>query len=261
MYIPQVSELGTEIGLVGSTGTLFQQLKDALSRGAWSVAIAMARARGVTDENALTDMVFYARYPAMRRGSALTSAQRAAWISIRNDLVRPALARATVAPAGSFRPVPVEARGGRQIEDRTAIDPAILVPVKGYGKPERLHPHAAAALAALQQAARAAGMASPLLLPVSTYRDPKRQLVLWNRALKKYGSPAIARKWVAPPGHSTHQTGRAIDFHLGLRNSSANVARLRTLPTYQWLVQNAARFGFYPYPREPWHWEYNPQAA
>jgi hypothetical protein len=22
--------------------------------------------------------------------------------------------------------------------------------------------------------------------------------------------------------------------------------------------KNAVRFGFYPYPKEPWHWEYNP---
>ena len=27
-------------------------------------------------------------------------------------------------------------------------------------------------------------------------------------------------------------------------------------PVYKWLVKNAARFGFYPYFYEPWHWEY-----
>jgi hypothetical protein len=48
---------------------------------------------------------------------------------------------------------------------------------------------------------------------------------------------------------------------LGGHNSSANVGRLRTLPAYKWLAANAERFGFYPYTREPWHWEYNPPRA
>jgi LAS superfamily LD-carboxypeptidase LdcB len=26
--------------------------------------------------------------------------------------------------------------------------------------------------------------------------------------------------------------------------------------TYRWLVANAGRFGFVPYPFEPWHWEW-----
>jgi hypothetical protein len=56
-------------------------------------------------------------------------------------------------------------------------------------------------------------------------------------------------------------TGRAIDLYLGDRNASERVAHLRTLPAYRWLVRNAGRFGFYPYSREPWHWEYNPPQA
>jgi LAS superfamily LD-carboxypeptidase LdcB len=76
--------------------------------------------------------------------------------------------------------------------------------------------------------------------------------------LQKYGSPSEARKWVAPPGGSAHQSGRAIDLYLGSSNDSRNVARLRRTPAYQWMVKNARRFGFYPYEREPWHWEYNP---
>jgi len=64
-----------------------------------------------------------------------------------------------------------------------------------------------------------------------------------------------------PPGHSAHQTGRAIDFYIGGHNSSDRVAQLRTLPAYQWLVRNAARFGFYPYANEPWHYELRPGAG
>jgi len=41
-------------------------------------------------------------------------------------------------------------------------------------------------------------------------------------------------------------------------DSSADSNRLfmtRTA-TYRWLVANADRFGFLPYPFEPWHWEW-----
>ena len=45
-------------------------------------------------------------------------------------------------------------------------------------------------------------------------------------------------------------------------DSSADPNRLfmsRT-PTYRWLVANADRFGFVPYPFEPWHWEWTGEA-
>jgi hypothetical protein len=38
----------------------------------------------------------------------------------------------------------------------------------------------------------------------------------------------------------------------------ANVVRMYRSPNYKWLVFNASRFGWFPYRREPWHWEYNP---
>jgi LAS superfamily LD-carboxypeptidase LdcB len=89
-------------------------------------------------------------------------------------------------------------------------------------------------------------------------RSSKTQERLWQGALARYGSPEVARKWVAPPGSSAHQSGRAIDFYLGLSNSSKNVARLRKTQPYLWLAGNATKFGFFPYSNEPWHWEHNP---
>src|SRR6266568_876563 len=159
----------------------------------------------------------------------------------------------------SFVPIAVERRGGGRIQDKRDPKPADVVIVKGVGdKKIPLHRLAAAAWQALVAEARTAGISAPLLLPVSGYRSSKRQNELWQSALQRYGSPSIARRWVAPPGSSAHQSGRAIDFYLGGKNSSKNVAYLRTLPAYRWLVANAERFGFYPYPNEPWHWEYNP---
>jgi LAS superfamily LD-carboxypeptidase LdcB len=78
----------------------------------------------------------------------------------------------------------------------------------------------------------------------------------------------IGRQTVAPPGSSPHQTGRAIDMFLGhqpgagpVSSSHSNVAWQRERPWFQWLVCNASRFGYTPYNREPWHWEFTPPQA
>ena len=125
-------------------------------------------------------------------------------------------------------------------------------------KPIQLHKDAYAAYIKLKAAAEKAGIPSRILTIISGYRSVEQQRLLWERALRKYRTPQEARKWVAPPGRSAHHTGRAIDFFLGSRNSSSNIPKLLTLPAYHWLVKNAAKFGFAPYKREPWHWEYNP---
>lgn len=122
----------------------------------------------------------------------------------------------------------------------------------------RLHHAAYAAYTRLKRAAEAAGVPQGILTIVSGYRSVATQKLLWERALNRYGSPAAARVYVAPPGGSPHHTGRAIDFYLGIPNDSANIPALRSTAAYRWLVCNAPRFGFTPYSAEPWHWEFNP---
>lgn len=174
----------------------------------------------------------------------------------------PAAVSPSLGPAPDFTPTPVENPGGGRLRDRTPPSRQQIVIVNGVGgKRIPLHRLAATAWQALVAAARRDGVRAPLLLPTSGFRDPAHQERLWRAALQRYGSPQEARKWVAPPGGSAHQTGRAIDFYLGGKNASGNVTQLRTLPAYRWLVANARRFGFYPYEREPWHWEYNPPAT
>jgi hypothetical protein len=125
--------------------------------------------------------------------------------------------------------------------------------------PIRLQRAAYAAYLDLKRAAEADGLHPRSLTIVSGYRSKAEQEVLWQRELKKrHGSRQEASKWVAPPGHSPHQSGRAIDFWLGTDIGSGNIAAQRRSRPYRWLVCNAARFGFTPYAREPWHWEYNP---
>jgi len=69
---------------------------------------------------------------------------------------------------------------------------------------------------------------------------------------------------VAPPGHSEHSTGLAIDF--GDRRHGCNLtACFATTPVGRWLAANAAEFGFeMSFPQanaqgvafEPWHWRW-----
>lgn len=157
-----------------------------------------------------------------------------------------------------FTPRAVESPGGGRVTKKTPPSRASLVNVQGVARCIPLHPLAAAAWKALVAAARADGIRHPLLLPESGFRGFEHQQRLWEQGKIKHGSAREARKWVAPPGSSAHQSGRAIDFYLGGKNDCENVAALRRLPAYQWLVQNAVCFGFYPWKAEPWHWEYNP---
>jgi hypothetical protein len=55
-------------------------------------------------------------------------------------------------------------------------------------------------------------------------------------------SPPTAR-----PGSSNHELGLAIDFNEGGTISSGS-------PQFNWLSQNASKYGFKNLPSEPWHW-------
>lgn len=81
----------------------------------------------------------------------------------------------------------------------------------------------------------------------SGYRDPAQQTKLWNDALKKYGSPEAARKWVAPPEGaipgakgSNHSHGFAADLS-GINNVTD--------------AELAANGLYRPMKWEPWHVE------
>lgn len=56
----------------------------------------------------------------------------------------------------------------------------------------------------------------------------------------------------ATPGNSMHEKGLAIDF-----TYNGKTIKTRTNPGFVWLAKNAARFGLYNMPSEPWHWSVN----
>ena len=86
---------------------------------------------------------------------------------------------------------------------------------------------------------------------ISSFRSREYQEQL-RRQSPNAGSAGLAT-------NSPHFTGRALDLYVGgdpVDTKDANRAIQVKTPAYQWLVRNAARFGFRPYFYEPWHWEY-----
>ncbi len=56
----------------------------------------------------------------------------------------------------------------------------------------------------------------------------------------------------ARPGRSMHERGLAIDF-----TSHGSLITSRSSAAFRWLEANAARYGLYNLPSEPWHWSTN----
>lgn len=102
----------------------------------------------------------------------------------------------------------------------------------------------------------------------SGYRTWEEQEALYNEKIAAYEAEGFSReearteaeRWVAVPGTSEHQLGLGVDINAdGIHSSGDEV--------YNWLAQNAYRFGFiYRYPldkteitgiaNEPWHYRY-----
>lgn len=92
----------------------------------------------------------------------------------------------------------------------------------------------------------------------SGFRSKGYQKKIFEQQLAKGRSFSDVVRFVAPPGYSEHALGVAIDLY-------PSDWRFSSTPMYQWMVKNAARFGFsesYPhsspqgFPWEAWHWRY-----
>ena len=144
-------------------------------------------------------------------------------------------------------------RGGNQPTPRGGSVPTLdtiggsgIVSVRGI----RVAASIADALGRLLAAADAAGVS----LAGGGYRDPGAQVAL-RRAhcgssnYAVYEAPASScSPPTARPGTSQHERGLAIDFTQGGRTLT------RGSQGFQWMAANAAGFGFFNLPSEPWHW-------
>lgn len=125
-----------------------------------------------------------------------------------------------------------------------------IVSVRGI----RVHQSIASQLASMLSAAESAGIS----LSGGGYRDPNGQIAVRksNCGTSNYAiyqmSPSQCSPPTARPGQSMHERGLAIDFTYGGRTINS-----RSSPAFQWLRSNAASYGFYNLPSEPWHWSVN----
>ncbi len=104
----------------------------------------------------------------------------------------------------------------------------------------------------------AAASADGVQLSGGGYRNPAGQIAVRknNCGTSYYAIYEMPSSSCSPPtarpGTSMHEQGKAIDFTYGGRIISS-----RSSPAYQWLAANAASYGFYNLPSEPWHWSTN----
>jgi LAS superfamily LD-carboxypeptidase LdcB len=118
----------------------------------------------------------------------------------------------------------------------------------------------AGAIATNVQAHLDAAAADGLAMCGGGYRDPAEQIAL-RRAhcgtshYAIYEMPSSqCNPPTARPGSSMHEQGLAIDFTC---NGSGAISS--SSPCFDWLVANAATYGLFNLPSEPWHWSTNGQ--
>ncbi|MBW4561879.1 MAG: D-alanyl-D-alanine carboxypeptidase family protein [Mojavia pulchra JT2-VF2] len=127
----------------------------------------------------------------------------------------------------------------------------------------RMRKGAAEKFQAMQQAARSAGV---ILVPISGFRSVKEQEQLFfGVSAQRNQTPAQRAALSAPPGHSEHHTGYAVDIGDGAAPATNLQANFENTKAYKWLQANAARFSFeISFPEnnpqgvsyEPWHWRF-----
>lgn len=137
-----------------------------------------------------------------------------------------------------------------------------LIPITADGK-IKMRKAAAVKFQAMSQAARNAGV---ILSPISAFRSVKDQNQLFFEVgAQRNQTPAQRAALSAPPGHSEHHTGYAIDIGDGKVPATNLQATFENTQAYLWLEANAAKFGFeISFPKdniqgvsyEPWHWRF-----
>lgn len=106
----------------------------------------------------------------------------------------------------------------------------------------------------------------------SAYRDPVKQEEIFQKKMDEHMSNGLdseqayeaTAKWIAPPWHSEHHTGLAVDIATPETGITESFERT---PAFEWLQEHARDYGFilrYPKDKvevtkiqyEPWHYRY-----
>ncbi len=148
---------------------------------------------------------------------------------------------------------------GKKIDsaDLAGKDRLVLIPAEYCFEDYHIYVDIAARDAFVKMAETADSDSIKLIVD-SGYRSASYQARIIIEHMKEGQKFADITRYVAPPGYSDHETGRAVD----IVPSDPSFART---DAYRWLVENAGKFGFeenFPKdtaglsPWEPWHWIY-----
>ncbi|MEM7554155.1 MAG: D-alanyl-D-alanine carboxypeptidase family protein [Cyanobacteria bacterium P01_A01_bin.84] len=117
-----------------------------------------------------------------------------------------------------------------------------------------------------QEMSRNARQAGVNLVPISGFRAINSQEQLFfDIGARRNQTPAQRASVSAPPGHSEHHTGYAVDIGDGAVPSTNLSPKFENTKAFKWLENNAARYGFeLSFPKnnsqgvsyEPWHWRF-----
>lgn len=131
-----------------------------------------------------------------------------------------------------------------------------------HGSSNLVQADLAQVLAVMIDAAKAEGIT---LRPISCFRSVAKQEYLFYEIAKQRGQTPEERARVsAPPGHSEHHTGYAVDFGDADRSTDLETSFADT-PAGRWMLEHAPDYGFeLSFPQgnaqgvsfEPWHWRY-----
>lgn len=137
---------------------------------------------------------------------------------------------------------------------------------RAVDKKQWLHWRALDALIEMQEAAKADGIG--LRISNGLRRKKKLSKRDWENATigdywDKDARPPMTREQARKKLYkfraysSPHETGLVVDFlDSGLAPVSRTNARQKKTAAHAWLVDNAYKYGYFPYKAEAWHWEY-----
>jgi D-alanyl-D-alanine carboxypeptidase len=170
---------------------------------------------------------------------------------------------------GQFAPVGADGRifGHIPYAETPAADLVNAPPGFAVGSPCRIERDVLPDLQRLLAAADATPGMAGHIHAVSCFRSIAYQHTVFCRGIGRHAIDAMARaRSSAPPGHSEHETGYAIDFAIRPAPGCADVNPcIAQTPAGQWLLLHAPEFGFelsFPASNvqgvtwEPWHWRW-----
>jgi len=133
----------------------------------------------------------------------------------------------------------------------------------GDGYEIRLHEAAAKSYLNMESDAKADGIDFVIISAFRTIAE--QQQLFFEISKQRNQTPAERAKVSAPPGHSEHHTGYALDIgDASVPSANLSISFEKTA-AFQWLQNNAARYGFemsftpnnaQGVMYEPWHWRF-----